>query len=109
MLLKIRGQVFAKGLYAHANSVFTFPLGGKWQTFTGTVGLQDGANEQGSAVFIVLGDGKEIFRSRILRRGQPQTLRLDIPGVQELELRAQGGEGHNHNSWAVWADPVLQR
>ena len=109
MLIKIHDKVFDKGLYAHANSAFVFPTGGSWKIFTATLGLQDGAADQGSVVFTVLGDGKEIFRSEILRPGQQQTFRLDLPGVQELELRTEGGEGHNHNSWAVWADPVLQR
>ncbi len=109
MLIKIGGTVFDKGLYAHSDSVFDFPLGGRWKTFTATIGLQDGATNQGSAIFTVLVDGREIFRSEILRPGQQQTVRLDVPGVQELELHTVGGEGHNHNSWAVWADPLLLR
>ncbi len=109
LLLQLKGEVFDKGLYAHANSVFTFPLGGNWKTFTATVGLRDGAAEQGSAVFRVLGDGKEIFRSKILRPGQKETLSLDLPGIQQLELHADGGEGHNRNSWAIWADPEVRR
>jgi hypothetical protein len=109
LLLKINGEVFDKGLYAHSTSAFIFPLGGKWKTFTAACGLRDGAADQGSAVFIVLGDGKELFRSRILRPGQKETLHLDIPGVEQLELRTEGGEGHNHNSWAIWADPLVQR
>ena len=109
LLLNIKGEVFGKGLYAHADSAFVFPLGGNWKTFTATVGLRDGAADQGSAVFTVLGDGKEIFRSKILRPGQKDTLRLEIPGIQQLELHAVGGEGHNHNSWAIWADPVVEK
>ncbi len=109
MLLKLQGQVFDKGLYAHAKSEFTFPLGGNWKTFTATIGLRDGAANQGSAVFTVLGDGKELFRSKILRPGEKETLRLDIPNIRQLELHADGGEGHNHNSWAIWADPVVEK
>ena len=109
MLLKINGEVFDKGLYAHATSDFTFPLGGNWKTFTATIGLRDGAASQGSAVFTVLGDGKEIFRSKILRPGEKEKLRVEIPGIQTLELHAEGGEGHNRNSWAIWADPLVEK
>lgn len=48
-------------------------------------------------------------RSKILRPGQKETLQLKISDVQKLELRATGGEGHNHNSWAIWADPLLEK
>jgi len=109
VLLQLNGEVFDKGLYAHSDSTFSFPLGGNWQTFTATVGLRDGAADQGSAIFTVLGDGKELYRSQLLRVGQRETIRLNLAGVQKLELRAQGGEGHNHNSWAIWADPLVQR
>jgi hypothetical protein len=109
MLLKLNGTVFAKGLYAHAKSEFVFPLGGSWKTLSATIGLRDGAASQGSAVFSVIGDGKEIFRSSILRPGQQESIRLGIAGVQQLELRAEGGEGHNHSAWAIWADPLVER
>ncbi len=109
VFLKIDGEVFEKGLYAHSNSAFIFPLGGRWKTFTGAIGLRDGAANQGSAIFRVVGDGKELYRSKTLRPGRKETLRLDISGVRQLELQTQGGEGHNHNSWAIWADPMVER
>ena len=42
MLFQLNGEVFDKGLYAHADSTFTFPPGGKWKTFTATIGLREG-------------------------------------------------------------------
>jgi hypothetical protein len=36
-------------------------------------------------------------------------VKLDVSHVKDLELLADGGEGHNHNSWAVWADPEVLR
>ncbi len=107
MLFKIGGQVFDKGLYAHSKSSFVFPLGGGWKTFSATVGLRDGAVPVGSAVFTVVGDGKELGRSKILRVGEKEALRVELGGVKELELRVDGGEGHTSNSWAVWVDPVV--
>lgn len=109
VFLQIKGQVFEKGLYAHADSSFAFPLAGRWKTFSASIGLRDGAAGQGSAVFTVIGDGKELYRSPLLRAGQKEDLSLDIAGIQQLELRAQGGEGHNHNSWAIWCDPLVER
>lgn len=109
LLLKIDDQVFGKGLYGHSDSTFIFPLGGNWKTFTATCGLQDGAGRQGSAIFTLIGDGKELYQSAILRSGQKETLQVDLTDIQPLELRTQGGEGHNYHSWAIWADPQVGR
>jgi hypothetical protein len=109
MFLQLNGEIFSKGLYAHANSRFVFPLDAKWKTFSASIGLRDGATNQGSAVFRVVGDGKELYRSKIMRPGQKESVRVEIPGVQQLELHAEGGEGHNHNSWAIWVDPLLEK
>jgi hypothetical protein len=109
MLLKLNGEVFSKGLYAHANSQFVFPLDGKWKSFSSSIGLREGATDQGSAIFRVVGDGKELYRSKIMRPGQKESFRVEIPGVQQLELHAEGGEGHTHNAWAIWADPLLEK
>jgi hypothetical protein len=109
VLLKLGGQFFDKGLYAHSSARYVFPVAGKWKTFTATVGLQDGAADQGSAIFTVRGDGKEMYRSKMLRVGQQLDVKVNIVKVKELELLTEGGEGHNHNSWAIWAEPKVQR
>ena len=107
--LQLAGRTYDKGLYAHSPSSFTFPVAGQWKKFAASVGLNTGALAQGSAVFTVWGDGRELHRTPILRAGERREIELDITSVKELELRAEGGEGHPHNSWAVWADPVVSR
>ncbi len=109
LFLRLGGHVHGKGLYAHSPSLYAFPLDGKWKTFRGTVGLRDGAGAEGSAVFIVLGDGRELRRSRALRVGQREDLVADVAGVRRLELRTEGAEGHNRNSWAIWVEPEVSR
>ena len=109
VFLRLGGRVYDKGLYAHSPSLYAFPLDGKWKTFRSTVGLRDGAHAQGSAVFIVLGDGRELRRSRALRVGDREDLSVEVAGVRRLELRTEGAEGHNHNSWAIWVDPEVSR
>jgi hypothetical protein len=107
--LRLRGRLVAEGLYAHSPSRYVFVLDGQWQTFTATVGICDGAHPQGSAVFTVRGDGRELFRSAILRVRDNELVSVDVSGVNELELIAEGGEGHSHNSWAIWAAPRVRR
>ena len=109
VLLRVNATFYEKGLYAHSSARYVFPVDGKWKTFTATIGLQDGANIQGSAIFTARGDGRELYRSHMLRVGQDDKVKLDISNVKELELLTEGGEGHNHNSWAIWAEPNVQR
>jgi hypothetical protein len=109
VFLSLGGQVYQKGLYAHASSRYVFPVAGKWKRFRASIGLRDGAGAQGSAIFVVRGDGKELYRSPILRAGVQKEIDLDISGIKELELLADGAEGHNHNCWSIWAAPLVSR
>lgn len=84
-------------------------VGVKWKTFTATIGLRDGAALQGSAIFTVRGDGRELYRSRMLRVGEQEAVQVNIANVKKLELLTEGGEGHNYNSWAIWAEAKVQR
>jgi tetratricopeptide (TPR) repeat protein len=109
VLLIVHGRLYAKGLYAHSPSRYAFALDGKWKKFTATVGLRDGASPQGSAVFTVRGDGRELFRSALLRVDASQQVNIDVTGVNELELVTEPGETHNHFSWAIWVEPMVRR
>lgn len=109
VLLRVGGEFFAKGLYAHSSSTYKYSLDRKWTTLRTTVGLQGGANAEGSAVFTVIGDGRKLLQSRILRGGDSQELQVDVRDVQTLTLLTKGSEGHNHHSWAIWAAPLLSR
>jgi hypothetical protein len=108
--LMLQGTIYEKGFYAHSASRYAFAVDGKWKTLTAIIGLRDGANpKQGSAVFTVRGDGRELYRSPLLRPGTREEISVNIAGVKNLELLADGGEGHNFNSWAIWAEPMLRR
>ncbi|MBM3965468.1 MAG: alpha/beta fold hydrolase, partial [Planctomycetes bacterium] len=58
----IAGKTFARGLYAHAPSNYTYDLGGMWGKLTGYAGLAE--THAGSVVFVITGDGKELWRSK---------------------------------------------
>jgi hypothetical protein len=110
LLLKLKGEFFAKGIYAHAPSRFVFDLDGKWKRLTALVGIQDGAYPgQASAIFTVRGDGRQLYRSARLHAGGREDVRIDVTGVKALELVADSGWEHNYNSWAIWVDPIVER
>lgn len=107
--LELKGKFYEKGLYAHSRSSYVFDLGQRWNRFTATIGLRDGASQNGSAVFVVRGDGKVLYQSPVLREGQSADISIDVAKVRQLELAADGAEGHIHNSWAMWVAPKLAR
>jgi hypothetical protein len=107
--LENMGELYSKGLFAHSPSTYVFNLNKKWKKFSAIVGLRDYANIQGSARFTVLGDGKILYESSALRVNEKRKLNVDVKDIMILELKTNGTEGHNFNSWAVWLNPLLER
>lgn len=109
VLVIVHGRMHTKGLWAHSPSRYTFALDGRWQTFTATVGLREGALPDASAVFIIRGDERELFRSDKLRVDSSQRVTIPVRGIATLKLVTESGGSNNHFSWAMWADPQVQR
>jgi len=102
--LSIAGTKFERGVGTHANSTLWLNLGGGSEKFTATVGLDDAANGTGSVVFRILGDGKKLFESEVMKPGMPgKKVDLNLRGVRSLLLQvADGGDGidYDHGDWA---------
>jgi alpha-galactosidase len=102
--LSIGGKKFTRGVGTHAASRFRVALQGRARRFLAQVGVDDGAEGQGSVEFIVVGDGRVLWQSGILTGGQPAVpVDVDLTGVKVLDLRAtEGGDGasHDHADWA---------
>ena len=109
LLLELDTRFYEKGLYAHAPSQYVFNLDGQFNRFTATVGLQKGANDLGSAIFMVKGDGRQLFRSDHLEGNQTAAVDVDIQGVKSLELIVQTGKQNNAHCWAIWVEPKVYR
>jgi NPCBM/NEW2 domain len=109
ILLNMDGRFVDKALFAHSPSRYVFPVAEKWKSFTAKVGLCDGTLYFGAAVFEVKGDGKELFKSRVLKDGQSQQVKIDISQVETLELVTELVEGSVMAPWAIWVDPQVER
>lgn len=107
VLLQVGGEFFDSGLYAHAPARHVVKTAGAWKTLSTKYGLQDG--HAGSVVFVVKGDGKELFRSRTVRDHKAQTALVNIAGIQVLELLVEDAGDGGTNDWGVWLDPRLTR
>ncbi|MBP7937446.1 MAG: NPCBM/NEW2 domain-containing protein [Phycisphaerae bacterium] len=105
--LQVNGQFYPSGLFAHAPARYALPLDKKWTRFRSRYGLQDGHG--GSVVFVVNGDGKELFRSTLVKDQRLRNLDVDVSGVGSLELVTEDGGDGPGNDWGVWIEPRLER
>lgn len=107
VVLEVGGSLFARGLYAHAPSAYTYDLAGKWNRLTGSAGLADG--HDGSVVFVIQGDGKELWRSPKITDASRTLIDLDVSNVKELTLTVEDAGNGNGSDWGVWLEPNLAR
>ena len=102
--LSIGGKQFAHGVGTHAASVFRVNVAGQASRFVAQVGVDDSAGGQGSVEFIVVGDGRTLWKSGVLTGGRSAIpVDVDLKGVQRLLLRVtDGGDGatSDHADWA---------
>jgi len=108
LLFSCASRLFARGIYAHAPAQHVWNLDGKWQAFTAHAGLPDG-RDGGSCVFVVKGDGKELWRSERTEAGQLVSLKLPVEGVKQLELIVEDAGDGNGSDWGCWFDPAVSR
>lgn len=100
---------FENTFWAHAPSKYVFRLGRKWKTLETSYGLIRRAGlHAANCIFIVKGDGKELFRSAPIRDNLDRPLSLDVRNVDRLELIVDPN-GTNNEDQACWFEPKLKR
>src|SRR4029077_6013957 len=83
----IDGKRFEYCFGTHAISALRVALHGKAERFTATVGVDDEVGQRGTAVFKIVGDGKTLWESGVLRGGDPaKEVSVDLRGVNKLLL-----------------------
>lgn len=98
------------GIGSHANSNLVFDINRKFTTFSTDFGIDTEAGVEGSAVFKITGDGKELFKSgKMGKFDYPGHAEVNLKGVKYLELIIEdAGDGIN-NDHADWLNPILYR
>jgi len=109
--LSIAGQKFERGLGTHAASVLCVDLKGGAERFKAFVGVDDEVkkNPAASVEFLVTGDGKLLWKSGVMKAGQPaQKVDVDLRGGKTLLLKVDpAGDGINYDH-ADWADAQFE-
>ncbi len=102
--LSIGGKTFAHGLGTHADSLVRLELKGGTEEFSALVGIDDAAgNDSARVQFMVIGDGKTLFKSGPMKLGEPaEQIALNVRGMKTLLLEADavGSIAYAHADWA---------
>ncbi len=111
--LVIAGRTFTHGLGTHAASEIVYTLEDECETFTAWVGVDDHLKahldaKNASVVFQVIGDGKTLFESGIMRMGDAaKEVKVPLKGVTQLKLIVTDAGDGNSCDHADWADATL--
>ena len=106
--LTIAGQKYEKGIGAHAISELWIDLKGCGKKLFAETGVDEelgkGINA-GSVQFIISGDGKELWKSAVLRGGDAAAkVSLDLSGIKILQLLVSDAGDGNTSDHGDWAD-----
>jgi len=92
--IRLRGEVFSKGLALHAHTELDYDLKGEWRQFQAVVGVDDqvGPMQDVPTNLVIEGDGKELFKLVVRRKDKPQTVTLNVKDVQKLRIVVSSGD-----------------
>ena len=101
-MLIVGKRVYKNGLGAHAPSKFVYDLPKNADTLFIGAGIDDECYDQGSAIFIIRVDGKEVWRSPLVR-GVDSAFFTQVPlqgaTLLELETDPDGPNNCDHTDW----------
>ena len=110
--LSVGGRGFDYGIGIHANSRLEVRAGKDFTRFTAVVGVDDSGNlAREKVTFWVYGDGKPLFASKPMVRGDaPAQINVQVANVEVIELVAiaDGIEKGRLAPVVAWADAQLR-
>ncbi len=106
--LTIAGQVFEKGVGTHAISKFMMDLNGHGKQFSAKVGVDDESGDKATMEFFVMGDGKILWQSGIMKKGDPaKAVDVKLNRIQKLALYVSDGGDNINYDHADWAESII--
>ncbi len=112
--LRAGGRLWTRGLGVHAPSRLEYALDGTWKRLRGKVAIDDeviALPAGGSVVFRILAGEQLLWKSPVLRGGDPplEIGPVDLSGVTELVLEATTADEMHVGDRADWLRPILSR
>jgi len=101
----LAGTHFERGLGLVPHTKLTYDLSGRFDMFEAMIGIDDRGGPEAHAVFRVLVDGKLVFESKPMTRGQqPHELRIDLNKAKALVLEVDFGKNYDLGDFCAFAD-----
>lgn len=101
--LTVNGVVYERGIGAHSIGRMLFDLDGKALSISGLAGADDNNLYAGKFQFKIIGDRKELWKSGVVRKGDPiQEFNVDLSGIDKVLLLVEEcGDGimYDHADW----------
>ena len=107
--IQIGEQVYDKGLGHHASGEIILRLGGGYERFMATSGVQwQGGKGNGSVIFEIYVDDKQVFASDVMSdSSKPEEIDISVKGTDMMRLVAKdAGDGLSYDM-ANWAEARL--
>ena len=106
--ISLDGKTYDRGIGVHADATLEYDIGGGYETFAATIGIDDAVRPRGTVRFRVEGDGRELFDSGIVTgEHEARNIVVDVRGVSRLSLVVLNGDGLDLSDHADWADARL--
>ena len=107
--LTVAGQVHEKGVGTHAISKMMILLKGKGVRFSAKVGVDDESGDKASVEFFVLGDQQVLWRSGIMKKGDPaRTVDVSLNNIQKMALYISDGGDYNYYDHSDWLEASIE-
>ncbi len=101
---------YNQGIGTHANSLISYNLEGRFSNFSTDFGIDTEGGDQNKAVFIIQGDGRELYRSKPKGKYDlPESIVVSIKNINKLTLVIKAEGNSNNGLHADWLNPVLIR
>ncbi len=96
---------FPWGIGVHAHSELTFQLPPDCKELSAYLGIDSKSGKSGSVIFRVLGEGKELYKSKVVRASHAEPLALSVPlnGCRKLTLVVEDAGDMDAGDMANWA------
>ncbi len=103
--VSIAGTRYAHGVTVHGSSGVTIDLNRECSSYEALVGVDDLMMKIGKVRFSVLGDGVPLWRSGVVKGGEPAVpVRVDIAGRETVRLVVEPVRPFDKVTLADWAE-----
>lgn len=93
--LSLGGHTFARGIGTRATSTLWLELDGNVANFSAAVGVDDAAGSAGAVRIQFIGDGRRLWDSGTMKRGEPaRPVSIELTGVRSLLLSVESRGRH---------------